>query len=69
MVVTKEATIPVASAQGYSVNHHRLLCLFVLIGKQICGDFNIDLLNVSKHNITSNFLDALYSRGLFPLIT
>lgn len=34
----------------------------------ICGDFNSDLGNVSKHNLTSIFLDALYSRGLFPLI-
>ena len=35
----------------------------------ISGDFNIDLLNVSKHNLTSKFLYALYRRGLFSLIT
>ena len=35
----------------------------------VCGDFDIDLLNVPKHNLTSKFLDASYSRGLFPLIT
>ena len=35
----------------------------------VCGDFNIDLLNTAKHNNTSDFLDALYSRGLYPLIT
>lgn len=35
----------------------------------VCGDFNIDLLNVSKYKTTSDFLDALYSRGLYPLIT
>lgn len=35
----------------------------------MCGDFNIDLLNISKHKATSDFLDGLYSRGLYPLIT
>lgn len=35
----------------------------------ICGDFNIDLLKVSAHKQTSDFLDALYSTGLYPLIT
>lgn len=32
----------------------------------MCGDFNIDLLNVSKHTKTSDFLDAIYSQGLPP---
>lgn len=35
----------------------------------ICGDTNIDLINVLKHKATSDFLDALYSRGFYPLIT
>lgn len=35
----------------------------------MCGDFNIYLLNVSKHKETSDLLDALYSRRLYPLIT
>lgn len=35
----------------------------------LCGDFNIDLLKVSTHKQTSDFLDTLYSRGLYPLIT
>lgn len=35
---------------------------------RICGDFNIDLLNVSKYK-TSDFLNALYSSGLYLLIT
>lgn len=35
----------------------------------LCGDFNIDLLKVSTHKQTSDFLDTLYNRGLYPLIT
>lgn len=30
----------------------------------LCGHFNIDLLKVSTHKQTSDFPDALYSRGL-----
>lgn len=32
-----------------------------------CGDFN--LLNVSSHMSSSNFLDVMYSRGFHPVIT
>ncbi len=35
----------------------------------ICGDFNINLLNVSNHTSSSDFLDLMYSRGLYPTIT
>ena len=35
----------------------------------ICGDTNIDLINVLKHRATSDFLDTLYSRGFYPLIS
>lgn len=35
----------------------------------ICGDFNINLLNVSNHTGSLEFLDLMYSRGLYPTIT
>lgn len=35
----------------------------------LCGNFNIDLLKASTHKQTPDFLDTLYSRGLYPLIT
>ena len=34
----------------------------------ICGDFNIDLLKHESNNGTNNFLNILYSLGLYPLI-
>lgn len=30
-----------------------------------CGNFNIDLLKPSTHKQTPDFLDTLYSRGLY----
>ena len=34
----------------------------------VCGDFNIDLLKHETHNNTKQFLDTMYSLGLYPLI-
>ena len=34
----------------------------------ICGDFNIDLLNPNKHNITEEFVNTMYSMSLIPKI-
>ena len=34
----------------------------------IMGDFNINILNSESHNYTSQFVDAMYSKSLFPLI-
>ena len=34
----------------------------------ICGDFNINLLNSETHKGTRDFLDFLYSLGVYPLI-
>lgn len=33
------------------------------------GDFNIDLLNPNKHKKTDDYINTLFSIGLFPLIT
>lgn len=33
------------------------------------GDFNLDLLNPVKHKATYEFIDAMFSMNLFPLIT
>ena len=35
----------------------------------ITGDFNFDLLNISKHNETFSFFDTMMSNFLLPLIT
>lgn len=35
----------------------------------ICGDFNIDLLNPNKHNMTEDFISTMYSLGFLPKIT
>ena len=34
----------------------------------ICGDFNVDLLKNNIHTSTNNFLDMMYSLGMYPLI-
>ena len=34
----------------------------------LCGDLNIDLLKTENHVLTKNFLDILYTFGLFPTI-
>ena len=35
----------------------------------ILGDFNINLLNVDKHQSSQDFIDLMYSYSLFPNIT
>ena len=35
----------------------------------LCGDFNINLLNYNCNNQVNNFLDFIYSLGLYQLIT
>ena len=34
----------------------------------LCGDFNINLLNAESHKATKDYLNFLYSLGLYPLI-
>lgn len=34
----------------------------------ICGDFNLDLLNPTKHKQTDEFIDTMFSMSLFPTI-
>ena len=35
----------------------------------ICGDFSIDLLNLNKHKMTEEFINAMYSMRLYSKIT
>ena len=35
----------------------------------VCGDFNTDLLNPQGHTGTTDFINTMYSVGLFPRIT
>lgn len=44
------------------VRRENKLCYFM-------GDFNLDLLKHEEHNLTSEFLNILYSCSVFPLIT
>ena len=34
----------------------------------LCGHFNVDILKYNSNILTKNFVDMLYSLGLFPLI-
>lgn len=34
----------------------------------VCGDFNVDLLKVTKQKSSADFLELMYGRGLYPLI-
>ena len=34
----------------------------------LCGDFNVDILKYNSNILTTNFVNMLYSLGLFPLI-
>ena len=33
------------------------------------GDFNINILNADSHTPTNEFIDLMYSNGLYPLIS
>lgn len=35
----------------------------------ICGELNVDLLNPNKHKLTDEFINTIYSMGLYPKIT
>ena len=35
----------------------------------LCGDYNIDLIKENSHKQTKQFIDTMFSVGLFPLIT
>ena len=35
----------------------------------ICGDYNVDLLNPHKYSLIDEFITAMYSMSLFPIIT
>uniref|UniRef100_A0A8C6LAH3 Reverse transcriptase domain-containing protein n=1 Tax=Nothobranchius furzeri TaxID=105023 RepID=A0A8C6LAH3_NOTFU len=35
----------------------------------VCGDFNIDLLNPQMQNANTEFINSMFSLGLYPLIT
>ena len=35
----------------------------------VTGDFNLDLMKHETHSITAQFLEALFSYGLIPMIT
>ena len=46
--------------------------LFVTLSKRklvyLCGDFNINLINLEFHKGTRDFIEMLYSLGMYPLI-
>lgn len=68
MVVTCVYRSPGSSVEAFTDNMEEIL--EYLNEKKtfiMCGDFNIDLLNMSKSS--SHYLDTIYSKGLHPLIT
>ncbi len=32
----------------------------------ICGDFNLDILNPTKHKLIDEFIDGMFSMSLYP---
>ena len=45
------------------------LYIYVYIYIYIMGDFNLDLLNTDLHSATNEFINALFSHFLYPLIS
>lgn len=52
--------------QNWMEEHLTNLCQKMLF---VGGDFNIDLLNPNKQRITDEFINTLFSLGLYPQIT
>ena len=46
----------------------RLFCWFSKKDTILCGDFNIDLFKCDSHSGTKQFIDVMFSLGLYPLI-
>ena len=44
-------------------------CLKIRTSCILLGDYNINLLNSSTDQETSNFLDALFTKSVLPMIT
>ena len=60
---------PGSSIDDFTVKLEELFCTFKNKVLYICGDFNIDLIKEQNHNQTKNFIDAIFSMGLYPVIT
>ena len=60
---------PNRSINSFSEYVHELLNKFVNKTLYVVGDFNINILNHEKHKETNDFIDLMYSKGVFPLIT
>ena len=60
---------PNRSIDNFSQHLHNLLDIFTNKTLYMVGDFNINILNHEKHKDTNEFIDLMYSKGMFPLIT
>ena len=69
VIVTCVYRMPGSKIEAFNDKLENVLCqlnekkMFIM-----CGDLNIDLLSSPRHNAISDYLDILYSRGLYPLI-
>ena len=52
-----------------SLSAANLLYIYMYIYIYIMGDFNLDLLNTDLHSATNEFINALFSHFLYPLIS
>ena len=70
VVVTCIYRTPGSKIEMFNENLEKVLCQFnekkIYI---LCGDLNIDLLSAHRQASVSDYLETLYSRGLYPLIT
>ena len=60
---------PGSSIVDFTVKLEELFATYKNKVLYILGDFNIDLIKEQSHNQTKNFIDAIFSMGLYPLIT
>ena len=60
---------PNRNVNDFTSQLDRLLQLFQNKTIFLVGDMNINILNYANHTDTNNFVDLLYSKGMYPLIT
>ena len=60
---------PNRSINSFTEHVNEVLNKFVNKTVYVVGDFNINILNHEKHKETNDFIDLMYSKGVFPLIT
>ena len=60
---------PGSSIDNFTVKIEELFDTFRNKVLYLVGDFNIDLIKEQSHNQTKNFINTIFSMGLYPIIT